>query len=64
MAHALAPDGVRIHYEIHSAGQDRSLAPVVLVQGLGLSSRFWFELPAVEPAGGDGATGRTAKEGA
>jgi len=45
MAHALAPDGVRIHYEIHSAGQDRSLAPVVLVQGLGLSSRFWFELP-------------------
>jgi len=45
MSHALAPDGARIHYEIHSAEQDRSLTPVVLVQGLGLSSRFWFELP-------------------
>ena len=34
---------VRIHWESH--GESRGPA-VVLVQGLGLSSRFWFDQPA------------------
>lgn len=33
--------GVRIHYEVH--GSDGPF--VVLIQGLGLSSRFWFDVP-------------------
>ncbi|MGD0676922.1 MAG: alpha/beta hydrolase [Polyangiaceae bacterium] len=41
MPHATARDGARIHYEIHG-----ECGPtVVLIQGLGLSSRFWFDLP-------------------
>jgi 3-oxoadipate enol-lactonase len=37
------PDGVHIHYE--SRGGPGEGPPVVLLQGLGLSSRFWFDLP-------------------
>ena len=32
----------RIHYTVHG---DRRGTPVVLLQGLGLSSRFWFDVP-------------------
>jgi len=45
MAIAVAPDGVRIHYEIHESATHSTRDPVVLVQGLGLSSRFWFGIP-------------------
>jgi 3-oxoadipate enol-lactonase len=41
MPFALAKDNARIHYR--SFGNSDSV--VVLVQGLGLSSRFWFSLP-------------------
>lgn len=41
MAFATGPAGVRIHYEVHG-----DCGPtVVLIQGLGLSSRFWFDVP-------------------
>lgn len=33
--------GARIHYSVHGA----SGTPVVLLQGLGLSARFWFDIP-------------------
>lgn len=45
MAFAVSPDGVRIHYELHQSARDTKLDPVILVQGLGLSSRFWFDIP-------------------
>ena len=35
--------GARIHYE--TCGRDHAGTPVILVQGLGLSSRFWFDVP-------------------
>lgn len=35
--------GARIHYTVHGS----SGTPVVLLQGLGLSSRFWFDIPAM-----------------
>jgi pimeloyl-ACP methyl ester carboxylesterase len=41
MPFAVGPRGVRIHYRVVGDGGDN----VVLVQGLGLSSRFWFEQP-------------------
>ena len=47
MPHATSGGGVRVHYEVHPS----RVAPaperptVVLVQGLGLSSRFWFDQP-------------------
>jgi pimeloyl-ACP methyl ester carboxylesterase len=41
MPFATGPDGVRIYYEVHG---DRGPA-AVLIQGLGLSARFWFGLP-------------------
>jgi len=41
MPFATGPDGVRIFYEVCG---DRGPA-AVLIQGLGLSSRFWFDLP-------------------
>ena len=44
MAHATARDGARIHYEVTESPAARTT--VVLLQGLGLSSRFWFDLPA------------------
>lgn len=42
MPHVIARDGTRLHYR--TAGT-RGPA-VVLVQGLGLSGRFWFDIPA------------------
>jgi pimeloyl-ACP methyl ester carboxylesterase len=45
MPYATLPDGVRIHYDIHEPTVVSSKDPVVLIQGLGLSSRFWFEIP-------------------
>ncbi|HEY2514431.1 MAG TPA: alpha/beta hydrolase, partial [Polyangiaceae bacterium] len=41
MPFAVGSRGVRIHYEVVGHGGD----DVVLIQGLGLSSRFWFEQP-------------------
>lgn len=41
MPHCDAPDGTRIHYEIRG---DRG-PWVVMLQGLCLSSRFWFDVP-------------------
>ena len=39
----IAPSrGARIHYTVHG---DPSHPAVVLLQGLGLSSRFWFDIP-------------------
>jgi 3-oxoadipate enol-lactonase len=49
MPFAVGPRGARIHYRVVGDGGDN----VVLVQGLGLSSRFWFEQPdllALDPA--------------
>jgi pimeloyl-ACP methyl ester carboxylesterase len=40
------PDGVRIYYEVLGDAPAAGGPPVVLLQGLGLSSRFWFDLPA------------------
>lgn len=37
--------GVRIHYEVHDSPSGSDRLPVVLIQGLGLSSRFWFDIP-------------------
>ncbi len=39
-------DGTRIHYDVIEASSPSALPPVVLVQGLGLSSHFWFDLPS------------------
>src|SRR5258708_28539946 len=41
MSYAKGPGGARIHYEVHGDGE----RTVVLLHGLGLSSRFWFDLP-------------------
>ncbi|MGO8995401.1 MAG: alpha/beta fold hydrolase [Polyangiaceae bacterium] len=41
MPFAVGPRGARIHYRVVGEGGDN----IVLVQGLGLSSRFWFEQP-------------------
>ena len=41
MPFAVGPRRARIHYQVMGEGDDN----VVLVQGLGLSSRFWFEQP-------------------
>jgi 3-oxoadipate enol-lactonase len=45
MPFATGTGGVRIHYEIRGETKAPSSTDVVLVQGLGLSSRFWFDLP-------------------
>jgi len=53
MPFAEIENGVRIHYSVvepaapsgAEAGRDQAPRTVVLVQGLGLSSRFWFDLP-------------------
>jgi pimeloyl-ACP methyl ester carboxylesterase len=37
--------GARIHYEVHESHAGPGAPAVVLIQGLGLSSRFWFDLP-------------------
>ena len=41
MPYAVGARGVRIHYQVAGEGKEN----VVLIQGLGLSSRFWFEQP-------------------
>lgn len=41
MPYVTPKDGCRIHYRVLGTG-DR---PVVMLQGLGLSSNFWFDLP-------------------
>ena len=41
MPFATGPRGTRIHYETRGSGE----ATAVLIQGLGLSSRFWFDVP-------------------
>jgi 3-oxoadipate enol-lactonase len=43
MPFAVGPRGARIHYRV--IGEPNAGENVVLVQGLGLSSRFWFEQP-------------------
>jgi pimeloyl-ACP methyl ester carboxylesterase len=43
MAYAVGHAGARIYYEITGARGPN----VVLIQGLGLSSRFWFEMPRI-----------------
>jgi 3-oxoadipate enol-lactonase len=53
MPHALSGDGTRIHYEV-TAGEGTDPRTVVLVQGLGLSSRFWFEQPELLREAADG----------
>jgi 3-oxoadipate enol-lactonase len=47
-------NGVRIHYTVR--GERGPLPAVVLIQGLGLSSRFWFDVP--DMLAGDSATPR------
>ena len=46
--------GAHIHYSVHGPSSARARGPaVILVQGLGLSSRFWFDVPdllASDPA--------------
>ena len=47
MPFAVADDGARIHYRV--AGQRGPW--VILLQGLGLSGRFWFKLPSMLGSG-------------
>lgn len=61
---AVSPDGTRIHYDVYGRG-DRW---VVLIQGLGLSSRHWGDQPEVVAAAGfrvltldNRGTGRSAR---
>jgi pimeloyl-ACP methyl ester carboxylesterase len=41
MPFATGPRGIRIHYDVRGSGARTT----VLIQGLGLSSRFWFDVP-------------------
>ncbi len=50
MPFAKGPGGARIHYEIHGSAEHT----VVLLHGLGLSSRFWFDQPRRLSTGPDG----------
>lgn len=43
MAHATSKDGIKVHYEVIEPRSGKARRNVVLVQGLGLSSRFWFD---------------------
>ena len=43
MPHATTKDGHRIHYRL--VGEPKSPRSVVMVQGLALSGRFWFDVP-------------------
>ena len=45
MPHASSVGGTRIFFEVHEPDAPSELMPVVLLQGLGLSSRFWFDIP-------------------
>jgi 3-oxoadipate enol-lactonase len=49
MPYATGPGGARIHYETRGSGDQTA----VLIQGLGLSSRFWFDVPKNLAAGDD-----------
>lgn len=55
MPFAVARDGARIHYEVtEPPASAPARGDVVLLQGLGLSSRFWFDMPerlASDPRG-------------
>lgn len=52
MPHARTHDGTRIHYRV--VGPGRGGRTVVMLQGLGLSGRFWFQMPErVAAATGD-----------
>jgi pimeloyl-ACP methyl ester carboxylesterase len=42
MPFATGHGGARIHYEVTG---EKSAEPVVLIQGLGLGARFWFDMP-------------------
>ena len=43
MSHAITKDGARIYYR--EVGDRDAASTLVLIQGFGLSSRFWFDLP-------------------
>jgi 3-oxoadipate enol-lactonase len=45
MPFATGADGTRIHYRVIDPSSPSLRPPVVLVQGLGLSSHFWFDMP-------------------
>jgi pimeloyl-ACP methyl ester carboxylesterase len=45
MPHAMSRRGERIAYRVVEPEKPSTLPPVVLVQGLGLSGRFWFDIP-------------------
>jgi len=67
MPHATAADGTLVHYDRVTAEGD-ARGSVVLVQGLGISGRFWFETPAQLAARGwdvlvvdNRGTGRSGK---
>jgi 3-oxoadipate enol-lactonase len=49
MPFATGPRGARIHYEVHGTRGPAA----VLIQGLGLSSRFWFDTPTQLATGPD-----------
>jgi pimeloyl-ACP methyl ester carboxylesterase len=51
MPFAKGSGGARIHYQVH--GSSSSHQKVVLLHGLGLSSRFWFDQPARLSSGPD-----------
>ncbi len=45
MPFAMGAGGARIHYETRGDTRDTDRPTAVLIQGLGLSSRFWFDVP-------------------
>ena len=45
MPFAMSRRGERIAFRVVEPSQPSKLLPVVLVQGLGLSGRFWFDIP-------------------
>jgi 3-oxoadipate enol-lactonase len=45
MSFATSADGTRIHYEVFEPDGRATGDPVVMLQGIGLSSRFWFDIP-------------------
>jgi len=45
MPHARTRWGIRIFYEVHEPDAPTSADPLVLVHGVGLSGRFWFDIP-------------------
>jgi 3-oxoadipate enol-lactonase len=45
MPFATGAGGARIHYDTRGETRDRGVPTAILIQGLGLSSRFWFDIP-------------------